>query len=262
MTQRRHNPSPSHGREVRWLLVSDLDETLTGDDAALARFVKAVAATPALAVAINSSRPLASIEQTLASFPTAANSTGPWRPDATIGAMGSELCIAGQTLDGWAKRFTSWDRPRVDQALRALELQAHPDELQGPFKVSYTVPAALQPRAIEAVQATGVAHQIVISGQTNFDVLPEAAGKAAAIDYLLRHFAVDRADGLIVAGDSGNDQAMFELAGRGIVVANADDDLRRAVDPARAHFAKAQRAAGVLEGLLAWGVPVAVDTER
>jgi hydroxymethylpyrimidine pyrophosphatase-like HAD family hydrolase len=232
----------------RWLLVSDLDDTLTGDAAALARFVRAVAATPGLVTAINSSRPLASVDQTLAGFPDA------WRPAATIGAMGTELRVAGQPLGDWPERFTGWDRDAVDQALARLGFEAHEPALQGPYKVSYTVPAHRQQEAAEAVRATGAAVQIVVSGQTNFDVLPAAAGKAAAIERLLGYFHLPRATGLIVAGDSANDLAMFELAAQGIVVANASEALRGAVDPSRVYFAHSERAAGVLEGLAAWGV--------
>jgi HAD superfamily hydrolase (TIGR01484 family) len=234
-------------RLIQWLLVSDLDDTLTGDEPALARLVAVFEATPGLAVAINSSRPLASIEQTLAQFP------GQWRPAAVIGAMGSQIRIGGAALSDWPPQFEGWDRAAVDRALAGLGFEAHADELQAPYKVSYTVPAEAQPRAIEAVQATGVAVEIVISGESNFDVLPAGAGKAAAIRRLVRYFEIPLATGLIVAGDSANDLSMFELAKQGIVVANASDALRQAVAAEQAYFANAPRAAGVLEGLQAWG---------
>lgn len=229
-----------------WLLVSDLDDTLTGDDEGLAAFVDAVSDGPGLAVAINSSRPVASIEQTLAGFPRN------WRPAAVIGAMGTQIHLDGEPLASWAQRFTDWDRERVDDVLRRMDFTPHAPELQTPYKVSYTVPVERQAEARRVVEATGLAAQIVISGQTNFDVIPRQAGKAAAIEHLADAFDVSVADRLIVTGDSGNDLAMFDLAPKGIVVANADDQLRQGVDPARVHFADQPRARGVLEGLAAW----------
>jgi HAD superfamily hydrolase (TIGR01484 family) len=242
--------TPSASTSLRWLLVSDLDDTLTGDEAALGRFVAAVSQTPELAVAINSSRPLASIERTLAEFP--AN----WRPAALIGAMGSQIEVRGKSLPDWPPTFDRWDRQPVDRALADLGLAAHRDELQTPHKVSYTVPPDRQPAARAAVEATGLDLKIVISGQDNFDVLPAGAGKAAAIRRLVTYFNLPLRDALIVAGDSANDLSMFDLAAQGIVVANAQDELREAVDADRVYFASQARAAGVLAGLAHWGVPV------
>jgi sucrose-phosphate synthase len=57
----------------------------------------------------------------------------------------------------------------------------------------------------------------------------------------------------VVAGDSGNDVEMFVAPFRGIVVGNADEDLKRLSGP---HIYKAEKAhaAGLLEGLRYWGV--------
>jgi sucrose-phosphate synthase len=66
---------------------------------------------------------------------------------------------------------------------------------------------------------------------------------------------------LICAGDSANDVELLDVAHFGILVENADGDLRDAVDPRRTYFARRPYADGVLDGLQSWGVPLASSTE-
>lgn len=58
---------------------------------------------------------------------------------------------------------------------------------------------------------------------------------------------------VVVSGDSGNDVDMFIPPFRGIIVGNADADLRVLAGP-HVYQAQARYAAGVLEGLQHWGV--------
>jgi sucrose-6F-phosphate phosphohydrolase len=238
------------GTGERWLLVTDVDETLTGDDAALSRFIDAVNRSPRLLVALNSSRPFPSVEATLAEFP------GSFEPDATITAMGTEIRVRGEPTEAWADRFRDWDRTVIDRVMDRLRHPPHAPELQTPWKASFAIPAgADQERASEALTATGLPIRIIRSGESDFDVLPAGAGKDHATLFLADHLGIDR-DRLAVAGDSANDLAMFRTARKGIVVANAREELRGAVDPKRVVFADRPRAEGVLEGLVRWGAPI------
>ena len=74
--------------------------------------------------------------------------------------------------------------------------------------------------------------------------------KGAAAAYLARRWSIDP-QRVVVAGDSGNDAAMFHMGFRGIVVGNARPELRSLVSPDIYH-ATAEFAAGVLEGLEYW----------
>lgn len=241
----------------RWLLVSDVDDTLTGDADALRKFAETAAATPALLVCLNSSRPLPSVDRTMAAeFPPG------WRPDAMIGAMGTQIRLGDRMLEPWTQRFDGWDRSIVDEVMERLGFEAHRAEMQTPYKASFAVPAARWDEAEAALRATGQPMRIVRSGASDFDVLPPGAAKDRATLFLAEHLDVPLSH-LIVAGDSANDLAMFQASERGIVVANARDELRRAVDPQRVYFAARPRAAGVLEGLAHYGLPLreATDTE-
>jgi sucrose-6-phosphatase len=94
------------------------------------------------------------------------------------------------------------------------------------------------------------------------DVMPIAAGKGRALAYV-RHtlFAMSAAQ-CVVAGDSGNDVAMFESdVERGIMVGNAKSELLAICRPS--HFvASAKYAAGLLQGLYHYGLLVSTAIDR
>ncbi len=230
-----------------WLLVSDIDDTLLGDDQAFRDFVTAVAAAPALLVVLNSSRPAGSVQSTLRTLPL------PFEPHGLITAMGTEIVLGGIPAPGWKDRFTNWNRSLIDAVMTGLGTEPHAAEYQTPYKASFAVPPDRQAEARERLTATGLDLRIIASGASDFDILPARAGKGEATLHAATCLGIDPAQHLVVAGDSGNDLAMFDACPRGVVVGNARDELRNAVDPARAYHARATHAAGILEGLRHWG---------
>jgi len=86
------------------------------------------------------------------------------------------------------------------------------------------------------------------------DVMPMAAGKGRALAYVREALFSMAASQCVVAGDSGNDVAMFEGdVARGIMVGNAKSELLAVRQPG--HFvADASYAAGLLEGLRHYGL--------
>jgi HAD superfamily hydrolase (TIGR01484 family) len=144
-------------------------------------------------------------------------------------------------------------------------------ERQAEFKTSFTLPrgdagdAALRAAAAR-LATTGTAFSLVRStaayeDQDLLDVLPPGATKSTALLHMAGLLDVDPARTLF-AGDSRNDLDPLLEAGRGIVVANAQRDLREALRP---HLADASRADaiylaqrphlhGVLEGCRHFGV--------
>ncbi len=119
-----------------WLLISDVDDTLTGDDAALATLAEALGQRrPRLTVALNSSRPAASVDATLASvFPRS------FRHDAIITAMGTQVRVGGAMVDAWTRRFAGWPRQRIVDVVTGLGHGLHDEEYQTPHKASFAVP--------------------------------------------------------------------------------------------------------------------------
>jgi sucrose-6F-phosphate phosphohydrolase len=173
-------------------------------------------------------------------------------PDAVITALGTEIEYAsGETDGGWRARFEGWARTEIDRVVRDLGFVAHASEFQTEFKVSYAVAASEVGRVETALDQAGLARRTIHSGDSDFDVIPAEAGKAAAMARVATCLEISD-DHVIVAGDSGNDLVMFEHASKGIVVGNARAELRERVDPRRAYFAKAPQAGGILEALRHW----------
>lgn len=238
------------GRE-RWLFVSDVDDTLTGDDDALAELMEALAAGREWIVLVyNSSRPCASLRRTLGEKPQLLT------PDFLIGAMGTEIQegVSGKEVTAYVERLGErWQGERIRSLMARLPFTPHPEEFQTRFKASYDVPDEASYReVVELLQAEGIEAKVVYSGGKNLDIVPHTAGKAAVIDFLRQPLAI-AAERVVVAGDSGNDLDMFVDPYKGIVVANADPVLKT-LQGKNIYRAQAKHAGGVLEGLRYWGV--------
>ena len=224
-----------------WLLVSDIDDTLAGDDEGIAAFSR-----HQVRLVLNSSRPLGSVRETMAGFPAEL------RIDGVITALGTEILLDGALQTDWTDRFAGWDRGPVDDLMARAGMQPHPAEMQTPFKASFSVPCERWDEFHTAVRAAAPASRIIASGDSDFDVIPALGGKDHATLWVAGRLGIDPAR-LIVAGDSGNDLAMFLAAGKAIAVGNARAELLDRADPARTYFAKGTRAWGLIEGLRHWG---------
>ena len=231
----------------RWLLVTDVDDTLIGDDQALSELLQALQAAR-IPIVLNSSRPIASVRRTIeAHWPADAPP-----PHAVIAALGTEIeCASGGPDAEWRATLEGWPRDEVDRIVRSLGFTPHAEELQTAFKASYAVPASAVALVESALDEAGIARRTIHSGASDFDVIPPNAGKAAAMFRVAACLEVAD-DRVIVAGDSGNDLVMFEHASRGVVVGNARAELREQVDRERAYLADAAQAGGILEALRHW----------
>jgi len=234
----------------KWLLASDVDDTLLGDEAALAELNEVLARErPRIYIALNSSRPCESLRLSLQrhdSLPV---------PDFLIGALGTEIQDAeGNMLEGYSRQFKSgWDRETVERLVPGEWGRPHPPEWQTPFKVSFDID---DPEVAGWVRSRlsdeRLSAKLIVTHGLKLDVIPSGAGKGTAIEFLRDRLMIDR-DRVVVAGDSANDIDMFTDDNHGIVVGNADPELATLVRP-RIYRSKRSQAAGVLEGLRYWGV--------
>jgi mannosylfructose-6-phosphate phosphatase len=233
-----------------YLLVTDVDNTLLGDDAALAAFAEwHRRARPYLRLALNSGRFFDSVYQSI-------REAGLPEPDAFIGGVGTDICFPprGDRLEGWPNFAGRWDPEVICSICGGCEQFAlQPQRFQSKYKISYygyDLDEEFLNELREQLTAAGQAATIVYSSQRDLDVLPAGANKGSAVAHLARHWGIEPSH-VIVAGDSGNDLEMFRHGFRGIVVANAHSELKALRDPNVFHASQAY-ASGVLEGVKHW----------
>ena len=113
--------------------------------------------------------------------------------------------------------------------------------------------ALIQQRVIEANAAD--TYRVIWSSTRDLDIVPTEAGKGNAIKFIVDYFDLSSRT-VIVAGDSGNDRTMFDEFPKGIVVGNAQPELKRLKEenPPEVYFAQSCCAAAVMEGLQHFGL--------
>ncbi|MEP0854196.1 MULTISPECIES: sucrose-phosphate phosphatase [Cyanophyceae] len=243
-----------------FLFVTDLDNTLVGDDDALAelnrhlskhreecgtKIVYATGRSPVLYQELATEREL--IE-----------------PDVLVLSVGTEIYHNGSDKPDpdWIKRLSqNWDRDRVVATTAHFsDLVPQPQSEQGPFKASYFLSpeAAVEvlPQLEDLLQERGLDVKLVYSSGKDLDILPRCGNKGAATAFLRENFGISPLQ-TVVCGDSGNDLSMFESGEtRGIIVGNAQPELlkwHQANPSDNRYFAKAYCAGGILEGLKNFG---------
>ncbi len=243
-----------------FLFVTDLDNTLVGDDQALAelnrqlsqhrqehgtKIVYATGRSPILY------RQLQTEKQLL-------------EPDALIAAVGTEIYLNGSdTPDAaWSQKLSQgWDRDAVvATTAHFADLVPQPDSEQRPFKVSFFLTQAIAgvvlPQLQSFLQERDLDTKLIYSTGQDLDILPRHSDKGLAMQFLRQQWEIEP-EQTIVCGDSGNDVALFSVGEeRGIVVGNASSELLQWHNDNPANYrylAKAYCAGGILEGLNYFG---------
>lgn len=237
------------------LIVSDLDDTLLGDDAALRRFAEWYdERRSSFRLAYSSGRFRDSIRESIAT-------TDLPEPDAVICGVGTEIYLgdSDEPLPGWPQVIAeNWNAALIRKICAQFgEMEPQPERFQSHYKLSYYahyLTESCLARIRQAFDAAGQKASVVYSSHRDLDVLPARTHKGAAAAFLADHWSIGRRR-VIVAGDSGNDAAMFHEGFRGIVVGNAKPELR-ALDGPSIYHAAACYADGVVEGLDHWHVRV------
>ncbi|MCP4337968.1 MAG: HAD-IIB family hydrolase [Desulfobulbaceae bacterium] len=254
--QQQNPMGPSFGKRLtglRKLLITDIDNTLIGDDDSLYQLLALLDEHRSdLAWGVATGR---SLELTLEAM-TEYNIP---MPDILICSVGTEMYYGPDLrLDkGWQQHIShKWKPEFIKATLEQFEfLVSQEAEGQRSHKISYYlenkddrlqhIRAALDERKLLC--------QVIYSHNQFLDILPVRASKGKAVSYL--RFKYDFLPRFVmVAGDSGNDTDMLQGNTRGLIVGNHSEELAFLKDAPRVYFSTGEYAAGIIEGLHHYGL--------
>lgn len=230
------------------LLLCDIDNTLTGCVPGASGMAAFLAGEADLAFGVATGRSLQEAERLLAEWAQPA-------PGVLITSVGAEIYWRrGERLVADADYVrhidAGWDAAAIDRRVAGL-IGVHPQPAveQRRHKRSYF---ASEPAAIAAVRdaVVDLPVRVIHSHGRLLDILPERAGKGAAMIWAARAMGIDL-DHVYAAGDSGNDLDMLSLCRNGIVVANHSAELAPLVGRPNIYLAHGSYAGGVVEGMRA-----------
>jgi sucrose-6F-phosphate phosphohydrolase len=243
-----------------FLLVTDLDNTLVGDDAAMAELIRQLERHRheyGTQIVYSTGRSLTLYRQLVAE-------KGLLKPDVLIAGVGTEVYYNGSDTPDpvWSEKLSyRWNRDEVVAcAAHFADLTLQPDTEQRPFKASYflTEAAAVEvlPQLERLLGDRDLDTQLIYSGSQDLDILPRQANKGMAMTFVRQKLGVDPAR-TVACGDSGNDIALFANREEyGIIVGNAMSELlqwHHANPNSNRYLATAACAGGILEGLQHFG---------
>jgi sucrose-6F-phosphate phosphohydrolase len=152
-----------------------------------------------------------------------------------------------------------WDLETVERIIQDLgyPIDNQPARFQHSYKRSYFLLNA-PPETIESIKRkfkeANMHVNVVYSSDKHLDILPKWANKGNALQWLLNKLEIPSRHAL-VAGDTGNDSAMFNLDEiQGITVANAREELYRLTKFRQVYHSEREKGDGVIEGLVFYGV--------
>ncbi len=231
-------------------IVSDIDNTLIGDDDSMEEFIQLLHNFPKnLSFAVATGRTIESTFNVL-------KKNGVPFPDIIISSVGSEIYYNynDQLIysTGWEAHINHlWNRDKIKKLLSKFDfLQYQEEDAQREFKVSYytsDVPKNLK-KVHDILIQNKIKTNVVFSHGQYLDILPYRASKGKAIRYLSYRWNIPY-ENILVAGDSGNDTEMLKGELLAVVVANYSEELESLRRQKRIYFAKRKYAGGIIDGI-------------
>ncbi|MCA9080331.1 MAG: HAD-IIB family hydrolase [Planctomycetaceae bacterium] len=230
------------------LIITDLDNTLTGDPEALREFVELLRANENVGFGIATGRRLDSAMELIEEL-------GLPKPDL-IDTDAGTLLHYGEGLEpdlSWQRQIGyAWKPKEIRELLNdqpGFFLQK--PEHQSDFKISYeidTKKAPSLPEIKKLLRAAGLRAKVILSLDMYLDVIPVRGGSDLSIRHVLWKWGFPP-EHVLVIGDSGNDAGMLQGRTLGVVVGNHSEELESLRDEPRIYFAAGKHARGVLEGI-------------
>ncbi|MEM7687486.1 MAG: HAD-IIB family hydrolase [Pseudomonadota bacterium] len=232
------------------LLVSDLDNTLTGCRKGVARLREFLERRDDMGFAIATGRSIIETRRIVREWDLP-------EPIVWITSVGTEIYwnrpegpVRDTGFPALAK--ARWDPQAVERvAQRFAQLEPQPQYEQRDFKRSYFYTDARDVANVRAqLERQGIAARVVASHEELLDIMPESAGKAAAMFYVAGRLGIAK-NRIFAAGDSGNDEDMLTVCANAIMVDNHAPEIAFLQGRNNLYTAKQSHAQGVVEGLQA-----------
>lgn len=230
------------------LIITDLDNTLTGDEAALEDFNELIRSHDHIGFGVATGRRLDDAMNLIEQL-------GLPRPDVLDTDAGTQLHY-GEDLTP----DVSW-RKQIGYAWKPQEIRKLMDQQPGyflqsenqlsEFKISYQIDPETAPSIAtikKLLREAGLRAKVNLSLKIYVDIVPVRGGSDLSMRHLLYKWGFPP-EKVLVAGDSGNDVGMLLGHSLGVVVANYSPELERFRNRPRIYFAKAAHARGLLEGI-------------
>lgn len=243
-----------------FLFITDLDNTLVGDDIALAELNQQLAKHRQQ----YGSKIVYATGRSLYLYRLLAEAKSLITPDALITSVGTEMYFdpEHEKFDPeWANILSQgWNRTEIMAiASQFKDLQSQPKSEQNPFKISYYLAQSVAQETLEqlnsALNQKGYEIKLIYSAGQDLDLLPKNGDKGLAVQFLRQKWDIS-AENTLVCGDSGNDISMFQGHEKGIIVGNAKPELLQWYEVNNSqnlHLAQSSCAGGILEGLKHFG---------
>ena len=230
------------------LLVTDVDDTLTGDDEALATLLQRLEQTDAkVGFGIATGRNLNEALELMKELRVRV-------PDVLITAAGTELHYGTRLLPdrSWERQIRyRWDRDQVHAVVSAIPGLTRVAKSETKYRLRYRLNPKKAPSLREIrrrLRQEGLRVTTILDHEVYLDVIPVRASPGLAIRFFCFKWNLEP-QRLLVAGDSGNDWDMLSGDTLGVVVSNHTPELDRLRGRPRVHFAQSAHARGILEGI-------------
>ncbi|MHC2995704.1 MAG: HAD-IIB family hydrolase [Candidatus Atribacteria bacterium] len=250
---------------MEYVLVSDLDETLTGDEEGIRQFNKIMLSHREKFYLVYSS---GRFKESILSVIEKERLI---QPDAIISNVGTEIYYAPNwDIDKeWEKIIgKNWNKEKIASILSRFYLQPQP------YEKKFVIPYYIEEESIaKKVRETLKGHRVkvictrgfqlqkmikapvispapisfsVFSDKLYLDIVPECAGKGNTAKYIRNEMSLP----IICCGDAENDENMLKISNYGILVGNTSIRLKSKLSKfSNIYLAKSYYAKGVIEGL-------------
>jgi len=233
--------------KIKKLFITDIDDTLIGDDDAVARLMEYLNENKEkVSFGVATGRHLSSACEAL-------KENNVPDPDIVITSVGTEIYYGPDLLPdkSWHTHISAkWNREKIKEVLDSLEfLSPQEDWAQRDFKLSYYLENTDDrlAKVHKVLTEHRLRYNLIYSRNMFLDVLPYRASKGKAIRYLSYKWNVPLSR-ILVAGDSDNDEDMLRGDMLGVIVGNHDPEMEKLRGLKHVYFSEKNYAAGILDG--------------